>query len=421
MFNKTNRVLNRVLNGIINKKYATIKGIKFKINKEEASKILAKNSKFFEETNISGESLVVYDNDPLESYYLPFHSLDIKGLFSEYVGEYGIDRKETYTYYTYDSVLKTYVMKTMVTTVTDWFRCQGNTSEKNYPLGTKETQIYAGFEYPRENIEKILATEEIKNMEDIVINEKIKNFEMNMSYALEKMVINLRSLEIKRTKNIIKKKYNAHRSRVHNLDLQLDKCNIKLYSYYLPCFIYHYELNGKKYYKFVNGNNGLYSGQHIYSFWKVFLATFPIGLIFPFFTITQPFLLYSFVLRSLLYGIFTGLPSGLLAKFYPLYSYSHQSKVQSNESSYNTSTFETEDDRIRKLTSPSNNSRLPPDKCHLLGLNPSESITKDDIKKAYYKKIILYHPDHNQNNPEFANLMSQQLNAAYIELLSLCD
>src|SRR3989338_149875 len=346
-----NRIINRQVKRVMYKiNYSTIKGLAFKINKEEATKILTENSSIMEESNINDPSLAVYKNDILEKYYLPFHSLDVSGLTCEYVGEYGIDRREKYVYYTYDTTLKMYIMKTKTITVTDWFRCQGITSKKNYPLGTKETQIYAGFEYPRENIEKIMATQEIKNIKDIIVHEKIKNFEMNMSYALEKIVLNLRSLEIKRTKNIIKKKYSAQHSHVHNLDLQLNKCIIKLYSYYLPCFIYYHILNGNKYYKFVNGHDGLYSGQHIYSFWKVFLATFPICLIFPFFTITQPFLLSSYILRSFMFGISTGLPSGLLAKFYPVYSYKNQSRLQSYESSYNNSTFETDDDRIRKST-----------------------------------------------------------------------
>lgn len=427
MFKRTvNRILNNKysVNKLVPKyrRYTTIKGLTFKIKKEEASNILSEKGSIFEQTqSFSGNSLVIYDKDPMEQYYIPFHSLDISDLSCDFFGEYGIDRIEYYTYWQYDPNLKISVMKTGTRTVTDWYRCQGTTAETDYPLGTKETQIYAGFKYPRKYIEETLTMEDIKDITNISINEneKIETFEMNMSYGLEKMINSLRSLELSRTKKFICRKFRADRSRIHNLDLHLDKSNIKLYSYYIPCYVYTYIINENKYYKFVNGYLGSYNGQSIYSFWKVFLATFPLGFIFPVLPITQTFLISShIVLRFLFFGISTGLPSGLLAKFYPLYRYNKQSNQQSEELSYNNTTLETDDDRARKQDSSQKQKTFPIHHCHILGLDPSKPLTKELIKNAYYKKIKLYHSDCYRGDPEFAKHMSQQLNSAYQELSS---
>jgi hypothetical protein len=52
-------------------------------------------------------------------------------------------------------------METKSRTVTDWYSISGSICPIDYPLGTKKTQIYAGFEYPRRYIENALESTDL--------------------------------------------------------------------------------------------------------------------------------------------------------------------------------------------------------------------------------------------------------------------
>ena len=45
--------------------------------------------------------------------------------------------------------------------------------------------------------------------------------------------------------------------------------------------------------------------------------------------------------------------------------------------------------------------------------------TNDDIKKAYYTKAKIYHPDTNKNNSEFKTEMFKSVNEAYEKLINI--
>lgn len=147
-------------------KTTKFKGLQFKISREEAIKIITKNTGIFEKTSNPKITiaLTIYKGNLIEEKFVPFHSANITGLETSFHGEYGIDRWETYTYYAYDAALKMVVPKTSVRVVTDWYSTSGGLNKIDYPFGYKKTQIYAGFKYPRKYIEYVLANEENMNI-----------------------------------------------------------------------------------------------------------------------------------------------------------------------------------------------------------------------------------------------------------------
>ncbi len=66
--------------------------------------------------------------------------------------------------------------------------------------------------------------------------------------------------------------------RIHSIDMKLSEETFK--HILLPVYVSAYRYKGKRYNFFVNGENGLLSGERPYSFWKIFLFVLAVIVIF---------------------------------------------------------------------------------------------------------------------------------------------
>jgi hypothetical protein len=412
----------------------TFKALPFKISHKEAEKNIMNDISFFEKTTDS-VSVVSYKESPIKEKFIPFHSASILNLSSSYTAEYGIDRSETYIYYAYNG--KSLSPHVAVRTVTDWYSISGKLKSTNYPFGFKKTQIYAGFKYPRDYIESVLANKDVINITTLERNKKITEpHTMNIAFALEKIVNRLYEQEKLRAREYILKYHKADHCNVHHVDMHLDKCHIDLISYHLPAFIYQFNASNTdtdkniNLFKIVNGYTGCVKGDRIYSPIKSFFASSIIGvMIVPLFTFASgPIATTLLISRSIIGGIITGIPAGIWAKFSHIRKANKSKTENQEEFNYNSTFQETDDDIKRK-----NNFNYSDDlngnggdyiftfdetlseKYTILGLNPVDhnKITRDELKKAYYSQIHKWHPDTYTGDKKVATQMTIGINDAY--------
>ena len=417
------------------------KGLPFKVSYEEANKIITQNTSIFEKTTTS-DALTIYKGDVIKEKFIPFHSASIKGLKTSFTGKFGIDRSETYIYYVYNGKTMSPMVGTRI--VTDWYNTSGTIKSIDYPFGLKDTQIYAGFTYPRNYVELVLANEDVTNIKTLT-NEMLHDHKgnkriiekhgMNIGFGLEKIVNRLYELEKRRAENYIKRYHNADRAEVDQLGMHLDQCAIELYSYHLPAFVYQFDQNNKdiKLFKIVNGYTGIIDGDKIYSPIKAFLASSVLGIVIvPLFgPATVPLLIG----RAIIGGIITGTPAALWAKFQHIHKAHKIIAENEKEFKYNATFQETDDDVKRRqdadtFNESSNNNNNDSNNFHefndnadvtlsekytILGLNYNnrEKFNREDIKRAYRVQMHKWHPDIYKGNKTVANKMSCQINEAY--------
>lgn len=421
------------------------RGLPFRISHEEASKIITGNTSIFEKVSKS-TSLIVYKGNQIKEKLIPFHSANITGLTSSFSGEYGIDRLETYVYIVSNG--KTSTPCVGVRTVTDWHRTSGTLKNIDYPFGIKNTQIYAGFKYQRNYIESVLANDQVRNiirLTDGMLYDHNKRkrivepHTMNVAFALEKIINRLYKQEKTRAEEHILKYHRAQHSCVHHLDMHLNKCDIELFSFHLPAFIYQFgdQTSGTstniKLFKIVNGFTGTMQGDRIYSPLKSFLASSSLGIIVvPLFG--GPASIPLLIGRAIIGGIITGTPVGLWAKFHHIRKANKANLKIEKEIKYNSIFQETVDDIKRKREADEFNEIYNedeyeskfyefsgyedislPEKYTILGLNPEnkDKITKDELKKAYHDQIHRWHPDIYTGDKTLANEMTGQINEAF--------
>ncbi len=424
---------------------STAHGLPFKVSREQANSIFAKSHKFLDADRHPAEtsSVVAYKADPVVACYMPFHSADIKNLYSVYVGERGHYRTEFY----YVTVLDkdNHPRQELRTrTVTDWFRCSGSMDYTNYPFGVKDTQIFAGFGYPSVLVENSLRCYDVVGI--VPITDEMLNFggkkkivyphEMNMGYALEKLNGRVYDLERHRAINDIKTKHKADEARIHTLDIYLSEADIQLFSYFMPAYICQTSVTGLNSYKIVNGFDGNISGNRIYSVFKSTIAGAGVsGFAALALTAFSPhtMLVSQILFRLALASSFGGAISGFFANWSNVsknYEFISGMKKEFNENSQ----FPQSDEDIERreyaeqvngytdfVHNHGHNIRLPADKCKLLGLDPEQDITLEMVKKAYHSKIKKWHPDlfRENNSKRQAEEMTRQLNAANEELTKI--
>jgi len=346
----------------------------------------------------------------------------------------------------YNASTKSSVPHVGVRTVTDWYPTSGTLKPTNYPFGIKSTQIYAGFKYPRNYIESVLANEAVRNItnltEDMLYNHKkqkriVEPHAMNVAFGLEKIVNRLYEHEKSRAEQYILKHHRADHSRVSGIGMHLDKCNIELKSFHLPAFVYQFDSgagtsdNEIKLFKIVDGYTGCMEGDRIYSPLKSFFATSVLGIMAA--PLFGPASIPLLIGRAIIGGIITGAPAGLWAKFHHIRKANKASSQNKEELKYN-STFQETDDDVRRRNEANEFNETSEEeyngkfhefndgedvtlseKYTLLGLNPSnrDKITRDELKKAYHEQIHKWHPDIYSGDKTLATQMSVRINEAY--------
>lgn len=177
---------------------------------------------------------------------------------------------------------------------------------------------------------------------------------MNIAYALEKIINRLYEQEKIRAEKYIKKYHDSDHSRVNELNMHLDKCNIDLISFHVPTFVYQFSSDTQyQLYKIINGYTGEIEGDTFYSPIKSFLAGSVLGGMFgimlgPF--IGGPVFLTLLLSRAAIGGMI-GVPPMLWAKFQHIYKVGRSIDQNTEELKYNETFQETQEDIQRKLDS----------------------------------------------------------------------
>lgn len=425
-----------MLRSIICRNYSKFSGLPFKLNLQNAYKSIMNDTRFLERSLEPEKSLVVYKKSPITERFIPFYSAHIKNLASYATGEYGIDRTETYVYYVHNG--KSLVPIIGTRTVTDWYNTTCNLKPIDYPLGLKNTQIYAGFKHNRSYVQSVLPTENTRNISKLPIEALYDEYKkkrivephiMNSSYGLSLIVNSLYEMERERAINKIKKKYNANHVKINELEVKIDKATITLVSYHLPAFIYEMDKNLSK---IINAYTGTIKGDHIYSPSKSFVigsmtTAMATGLFIV--TTTPTILLPIAILTTCTASLVGGVGTSIWAKYQhnvkayfaeqenikhavsnSQFSESIEDSNLRNSANEFNGFIENESNTVSETTSKENDELYT-----ILGLEPSKKnlFTKEEIKTAYLKQINKWHPDKYNGDKIIANGMTSRINEAY--------
>lgn len=409
-----------------------ITGLPFEITRRDVGKILVDNKGFFERTNPgdvekkhkeSKANIANSDYDPITKKFLPFHSVDVSNLSTSFTGQCGYDRTEIYFVPVYNG--KTTTIQTRTRTVTDWCYCHGSVPNGSYPLGeTLETQIYAGFEYPRKYVSKIMRSKKVSKIHDFNVTKesKLSSHDMKIKYANEKITVEICKFEEQRVHNYIRNHYNCDRSRIITFDVGLHKANYNVKSYHLPVWEYKFSTDGKNsFHKIINGFNGRVSGDKIESptrkgiFWGVMGL---LGGASTLLTLSNPMLTAANIIaRTAIPALVMGGGSALWTKnTADNLEYVNKHKIK-KDVEHNDTIDETEYDVYAKGLVDNHLENAYQEEINnmylLLGINDSTNMTLKKLKKHYRNEIMKWHPDIYQgDNLDVAKHMTRQLNNA---------
>jgi len=440
------RQAKKIASHLLKRRFSSLRTLPFKITRQKANELFNDNKSFFEEqikSNTESKSLIISKKDPVNECFIPFHTANVNNVYSKISGRYGKDRIEYYTQFTYDEKGNINGTKQVPYIVTDWYDYGTiSTNRKNYPIGVKETQVYAGFVYPRIVIETSLQTDhlastELLTKEHISFENRPKRVyphEMKFSYAYEKILSRISCIEHTRAENYVLNKYGADHVEIHDFSLHY-KIDSKPFSYYVPAYIHKSEIENLNSFKIINAYDGSAGGNKIYSILKTGLFGAGIGGVLtglalraiypPYAIISLPMMVAKIAMGS---GI-SGLITGTIARYRNL-SHDYDNKLlQEKEGIMNQKYEDTEEDNNNRKIAESmnkksdyimiNNINYPIDKCLLLGINLDKEITYEIVRKQFLHKVKEIHPDLNQDNKILAEQMTAQLNIAYEELTKL--
>lgn len=418
--------------------YSVPHTLPFKINRETANKMFIEKRSFLEPGIKNSTAVSISVSDPVKECFIPVHAAGFKNVVSDFVCKYGIDRTEFHTIWIYNSSTKTTHPHIVPVTVTDWYDAIGKLKSISYPFGTKWSQIYAGFDYPRHIIETVSTIEKdhlgylqplAKEMLQGDTSKRIVYpHEMNIGFALEKINAKLRDTEKDRVYSYVKNKYKADHVKIINCDVKMENVEIDLHSFYIPMYIFNSDFYELSKYHAINAFTGDSMTNNIYSVVKSAIMGAGIGgfLGLGFAALSRPYLLpVEIAVRILLTSGATSAFAAILAKFRNVDNNKKYSMQMQNDAKLNFEYKPDPDDLARREFTRiinetfeyvvKNRQRFPADKLKLLGLDTETEITPETIKMAYYREIKRWHPDTNPNK-DIAQLMTCQIISAKKEL-----
>lgn len=420
--------------------FSTIKGLPFKLTSAAANASIAKSKSILSvkphanSELLSGHSATT--STALTACFLPFHSASVANLISNYVVNVETDRLESYpATQLINGKLET-VMQTR--TVTDTKLYQGQLPATSYPLGTPDTQIYAGFTYPADLVESACQTEDVLKgqiiTEEMIYNDGEKRIvhehEMHKAYALEKLNHRLKQLEENRVKKYILRKHGG--DRVNILSLNILQSKIDLHSYHVAAYIYTQHTGKYTSHTVMNGYNGQFDGNNILSMKKTSLAGGLVGAVAGLaLGLAAPTSLPALILlRVALGSSMSAMFSALYARWHNAtldYSFQETQKAAEDNKRFpdsesdiimrkaaenaNTGPQYTYDKArktpvlVAEVVEPSRltnlpesamtvqklESKYPVEHCEILGLDPTADLTYQDVDKAYNTQISRHH------------------------------
>lgn len=433
---------------------STIVGLPFKIKESEALKILENNHSIFE-TDIR-EKDKKFSKRKIIKAYIPFHTVIIKNLASKYVGEKGHDRTEVYWVTVTNSKGNSYPQM-QTRTVTDWYPVSGKTYQSDYNVNLERTKLhrYADFEFPEKYIANCLVTNNVikSSYENINVDSSIKIYphNMNFSKAFDDILKVLTTDEKTKAEEHIINAYNCDRSSVNQTTMLLENIDLETLSYHIPAYLYITEIDGRKICKIINGYNGQYNGDSVYSTLKMGIGGTAFGILIgfvsiPFFPVYVTYAAQMTVARLIairigLSGLVGGLFGSIGSVFYTSYHYESTRDKLKTDKIENDSTEETLEDVERKqIGSNSYQSHADSKKnadtqtksktktTHkyeyeygILQISLETKLTLVSLKKSRIEMLKKYHPDVYKGNKDTANLMTISINEAYETLLKTLE
>lgn len=422
----------------------------YNITRKELNKILLKSNSFFE-SSVPRDVLPSaprFQGDPVSKEYLPFHSVDVRGLVTRYTALYGLERTVS-------------CGEGKTRTVIDWYPCEGTLSSIDYPFGlTKETQIYAGLAYPRKYVHDALQSPDVANIErwtGIAAEDNdadVSPHEIKRNYGMELCIGAIHDMELHRVRDKVANRHWTSHVRAVYLDMQLNYAAIKMHSYHVPAYIYSFIYNvhtvatiGRKIWgssavrgdgatrlaiqKIICGRTGRVGGESLYSPYKTGLLAAALGFAAAVATIplrSNPVVFFGILgARWVMASGAAGALGSAWALWWPLARYKlNRSKID-NESNRNSKFQFTADDdillskarRVRKaqngtpFSNEETSSRLLPEsECILLGIDRTKVLRKQFLKSRYRGELMKWHPDKYNGDKEVANMMRARINIA---------
>lgn len=416
-------------------------GLPFKLSYDDALKIIFENHGLFERD--IREANKQFSKRKLIKAYIPMHTAIIKNVASKYHGEKGIDRTEIYWITVPNKNGKGSHMQMITRIVTDWYPVSGESysSDYNVKLELNDFHIYGDFEFPRKYISECLIMKESKSMyHQLSIPSDTKIFPHNMNYskAFNDILKSLQNYEESKAENHIIDIHNCDHSRIDRLFVKLEKINLETFSYHVPVYLYITEIDGKKICKMVNGYNGKYNGDLIYSTLKVgiggtLLGGFLAVASLPFFPVYLG-LARLIMIRVGLGSVMGGIFSGAFSSLYTNYQYEKTREDLIKDKEENKKTEETLEDVERRQLNFDNyydnsnaekNNKYSMYKRELdlleINLDNNEKLTLVKLKSSRVNVLKKWHPDTYIGDKETANLVTVQINEAYNTLLQICE
>jgi hypothetical protein len=278
---------------------------------------------------------------------------------------------------------------------------------------------------------------------------KIYPHNMNFSKAFDDILKVLTTHEKIKAKGHIIDAYNCDRSSVNQITMLLENIDLETFSYHIPAYLYITEIDGRKICKIINGYNGQYNGDSVYSTLKMGISGTAFGILIgfaslPLFPVYATYTAQMIVARLIairigLSGLVGGLFGSIGSAFYTSYHYESTRDKLKSDKIENDATEETLEDVERKQIGGNNYKSQADDKKNVDTQTKSKTTHKYEyeygilqipletkltlviLKQSRIKMLKKYHPDVYKGNKDTTNLITISINEAYKTLLKTLE